>query len=241
MPKWSRNLKRESNSALYFYIFSLFFAHRLWRIIKSVYRFREYLAVFKKTVQVHEVFLQRLSSHPVFSKDRNFQIFLEYDQDVSLPLCLGQSCSSQTRKQRDSERDCWHCLFPAKLQCWQFTHKWREVGGWVQKIKGDWRRETSCLVQRKTLTGQLFFCWFIYIDKVSAISCKSCIVLISVSYTDNKDTWPSWISASGDKDYALWFCLLIGSYCAWLCSPLFICCLAHRKEEKCQGNVWWVL
>lgn len=45
--------------------------------------FSEYLAVFKKTVQVHEVFLQRLSSHPVLSKDRNFQIFLEYDQDVS--------------------------------------------------------------------------------------------------------------------------------------------------------------
>ncbi|KAI1897004.1 hypothetical protein AGOR_G00100740 [Albula goreensis] len=44
----------------------------------------EYLAVFKKTVQVHEVFLQRLSSHPVFSKDRNFQIFLEYDQDLSV-------------------------------------------------------------------------------------------------------------------------------------------------------------
>uniref|UniRef100_A0A8C8J3Z2 PX domain-containing protein n=1 Tax=Oncorhynchus tshawytscha TaxID=74940 RepID=A0A8C8J3Z2_ONCTS len=41
----------------------------------------EYLAVFKKTVQVHEVFLQRLSSHPILSKDRNFQIFLEYDQD----------------------------------------------------------------------------------------------------------------------------------------------------------------
>ncbi|XP_051504661.1 sorting nexin-5-like isoform X1 [Myxocyprinus asiaticus] len=44
----------------------------------------EYLAVFKKTVQVHEVFLQRLSSHPAFSKDRNFQIFLEYDQDLSV-------------------------------------------------------------------------------------------------------------------------------------------------------------
>ncbi|XP_006638552.2 sorting nexin-5 [Lepisosteus oculatus] len=44
----------------------------------------EYLAVFKKTVQVHEVFLQRLSSHPVFSKDRNFQIFLEYEQDLSV-------------------------------------------------------------------------------------------------------------------------------------------------------------
>lgn len=44
----------------------------------------EYLAVFKKTVAVHEVFLQRLASHPVFSKDRNFQIFLEYDQDLSV-------------------------------------------------------------------------------------------------------------------------------------------------------------
>ncbi|XP_036430956.1 sorting nexin-5 [Colossoma macropomum] len=44
----------------------------------------EYLAVFKKTVQVHEIFLQRLSSHPIFSKDRNFQIFLEYDQDLSV-------------------------------------------------------------------------------------------------------------------------------------------------------------
>uniref|UniRef100_A0A8C4DAU4 Sorting nexin 5 n=1 Tax=Dicentrarchus labrax TaxID=13489 RepID=A0A8C4DAU4_DICLA len=44
----------------------------------------EYLAVFKKTVQVHEVFLQRLSSHPTLSKDRNFQIFLEYDQDLSV-------------------------------------------------------------------------------------------------------------------------------------------------------------
>uniref|UniRef100_A0A673BQJ0 Sorting nexin n=1 Tax=Sphaeramia orbicularis TaxID=375764 RepID=A0A673BQJ0_9TELE len=44
----------------------------------------EYLAVFKKTVQVHEIFLQRLSSHPILNKDRNFQIFLEYDQDLSV-------------------------------------------------------------------------------------------------------------------------------------------------------------
>lgn len=98
-------------------------------LLKPIYYCREYLAVFKKTVQVHEVFLQRLSSHPSFSKDRNFQIFLEYEQDVSILLCLGQAYSSHTRKQRDSERDCWHCLFPVKLQCWQFKHKWREVGG----------------------------------------------------------------------------------------------------------------
>ncbi|MEE6512175.1 hypothetical protein FKM82_019109 [Ascaphus truei] len=44
----------------------------------------EYLAVFKKTVSVHEVFLQRLSSHPILSKDHNFHVFLEYDQDLSV-------------------------------------------------------------------------------------------------------------------------------------------------------------
>uniref|UniRef100_H3AV26 Sorting nexin 5 n=1 Tax=Latimeria chalumnae TaxID=7897 RepID=H3AV26_LATCH len=44
----------------------------------------EYLAVFKKTVAVHEVFLQRLTSHPAFSRDHNFQVFLEYDQDLSV-------------------------------------------------------------------------------------------------------------------------------------------------------------
>lgn len=42
----------------------------------------EYLAVFKKTVSSHEIFLQRIASHPVLSKDRNFHVFLEYDQDV---------------------------------------------------------------------------------------------------------------------------------------------------------------
>ncbi|KAI5933828.1 Sorting nexin-5 [Manis javanica] len=44
----------------------------------------EYLAASKKTVSSHEVFLQRLSSHPVLSKDHNFHVFLEYDQDLSV-------------------------------------------------------------------------------------------------------------------------------------------------------------
>uniref|UniRef100_A0A6I8RGC6 Sorting nexin n=1 Tax=Xenopus tropicalis TaxID=8364 RepID=A0A6I8RGC6_XENTR len=44
----------------------------------------EYLAVFKKTVAVHEVFLQRIASHPILCKDTNFHIFLEYDQDLSV-------------------------------------------------------------------------------------------------------------------------------------------------------------
>ncbi|RMB93642.1 hypothetical protein DUI87_29869 [Hirundo rustica rustica] len=44
----------------------------------------EYLAVFKKTVSSHEIFLQRIASHPLLSKDRNFHVFLEYDQDLSV-------------------------------------------------------------------------------------------------------------------------------------------------------------
>ena len=44
---------------------------------------REYLATFKKTVAMHEVFLQRLAAHPLLRNDVNFKVFLEYDKDVS--------------------------------------------------------------------------------------------------------------------------------------------------------------
>ncbi|KAH8271927.1 hypothetical protein KR044_011276, partial [Drosophila immigrans] len=42
----------------------------------------EYLATFKKTVAMHEVFLRRLASHPVFRVDNHLKVFLEYDQDL---------------------------------------------------------------------------------------------------------------------------------------------------------------
>ncbi|XP_060524867.1 sorting nexin-6 isoform X2 [Cylas formicarius] len=42
----------------------------------------EYLATFKKTVAMHEVFLTRLASHLVFREDRHLHVFLEYDQDL---------------------------------------------------------------------------------------------------------------------------------------------------------------
>ncbi|KAK3922004.1 Sorting nexin-6 [Frankliniella fusca] len=42
----------------------------------------EYLATFKKTVAMHEVFLCRLVSHPIFRNDHNLRVFLEYDQDL---------------------------------------------------------------------------------------------------------------------------------------------------------------
>ena len=44
----------------------------------------EYLAMFKKTVQMHEVFLSRLAAHPAFKTDANFRIFLEYTKDLNV-------------------------------------------------------------------------------------------------------------------------------------------------------------
>ena len=43
----------------------------------------EYLATFKKTVAMHEVFLCRLAAHPTLRNDSNFRVFLEYKEDVS--------------------------------------------------------------------------------------------------------------------------------------------------------------
>lgn len=48
---------------------------------------REYLAIFKKTVAMHEGFLQRLAAHPTLHRDHNFYVFLEYGQDVSMGRC----------------------------------------------------------------------------------------------------------------------------------------------------------
>ncbi|XP_076463964.1 sorting nexin-6-like [Babylonia areolata] len=44
----------------------------------------EYLATFKKTVAMHEVFLQRLAAHPLLRQDMNFEVFLEYEGDLSV-------------------------------------------------------------------------------------------------------------------------------------------------------------
>ncbi|CAL8071755.1 unnamed protein product [Calicophoron daubneyi] len=55
----------------------------------------EYLATFKKTVAMHEVFLQRLAAHPTFRRDHNFRVFLEYDQELSV--------RNKTRKEKAAE------------------------------------------------------------------------------------------------------------------------------------------
>lgn len=57
-----------------------------YEILMSVlfFVFSEYLAIFKKTVAMHEVFLCRVAAHPILRKDLNFHVFLEYNQDVSI-------------------------------------------------------------------------------------------------------------------------------------------------------------
>ncbi|XP_074132462.1 sorting nexin-32 isoform X2 [Sminthopsis crassicaudata] len=50
----------------------------------------EYLAIFKKTVAMHEVFLQRLAAHPTLRRDHNLYVFLEYSQDADPAWSLSQ-------------------------------------------------------------------------------------------------------------------------------------------------------
>ncbi|KAH7730703.1 Protein SNX-6 a [Aphelenchoides avenae] len=45
---------------------------------------QEYLATFKKTVAMHEVFLCRLAAHRIFRADPNFRVFLEYEGELSV-------------------------------------------------------------------------------------------------------------------------------------------------------------
>ncbi|KHJ89340.1 PX domain protein [Oesophagostomum dentatum] len=44
---------------------------------------QDYLAQFKKTVAMHEVFLQRIAAHAVFRQDTNFRIFLQYEDELT--------------------------------------------------------------------------------------------------------------------------------------------------------------
>lgn len=66
-------------------------------LVKLLFDFREYLATFKKTVAMHEVFLQRISAHSKLREDVNFKVFLEYEEDVSygyhVPVLLFDSNS----------------------------------------------------------------------------------------------------------------------------------------------------
>lgn len=56
----------------------------------------EYLAIFKKTVAMHEIFLQRIAAHEKFREDNNFKIFLEYENELSV------RCKSTKERLADS-------------------------------------------------------------------------------------------------------------------------------------------
>ena len=76
---------------LYFFFFIFFFGQTLVKsqnFFNFVFLFREYLATFKKTVAMHEVFLQRTAAHPLLRNDVNFEVFLEFSGDVSLLICF---------------------------------------------------------------------------------------------------------------------------------------------------------
>lgn len=44
----------------------------------------EYLAIFKKTVAMHEIFLCRLVQHPQLRTNQNFRVFLEYEKELNV-------------------------------------------------------------------------------------------------------------------------------------------------------------
>ena len=51
----------------------------------------EYLALFKKTVAMHEVFLQRIAAHAAMREDYNFRVFLEYGDEVRTVIGQGET------------------------------------------------------------------------------------------------------------------------------------------------------
>ena len=53
----------------------------------------DYLALFKKTVAMHEIYLLRIAAHTKLREDSNFRVFLEYAKDVSRFLRILTYCS----------------------------------------------------------------------------------------------------------------------------------------------------
>ena len=45
--------------------------------------------MFKKTVAMHEVFLQRIAAHAAMREDYNFRVFLEYGDEVRTVIGQG--------------------------------------------------------------------------------------------------------------------------------------------------------
>lgn len=78
-------MKQELEAYVFLFSNCITFNRYLYHVfIEVIFAHREYLATFKKTVAMHEAFLTRLASHPVFRNDHNFRVFLEYDQDLAV-------------------------------------------------------------------------------------------------------------------------------------------------------------
>ena len=107
----------------------LFFPNTRKESNQHCFPYREYLATFKKTVAMHEVFLCRLANHPIFRSDHNFRVFLEYEQDVGSSIQKADinqkvinsfilfdfflsSCRSEAKTRRKSWKQ--YCVFSPK-------------------------------------------------------------------------------------------------------------------------------
>lgn len=75
-------------------------------MILIIFYFSEYLATFKKTVAMHEVFLTRLAAHPTLRKDSNFNVFLEFKGEVSEQ----QNWEISFEKAQDQVKFSYHCF-----------------------------------------------------------------------------------------------------------------------------------
>ena len=71
LPELRRNVTFASQ------LVRIFVVYRAFHSVRS-----EYLAIFKKTVAMHEIFLCRLAQHPQLRNNHNFRVFLEYDSEV---------------------------------------------------------------------------------------------------------------------------------------------------------------
>ena len=90
-----------------------------------IWLFREYLATFKKTVAMHEVFLQRIAVHSKLRDDVNFRVFLEYTEDVSLFYWCQTTCIVNVSKP-GHVHIYKRCIFGVMLQSW-FSAKGKDV------------------------------------------------------------------------------------------------------------------
>nr|CDJ91371.1 Phox domain containing protein [Haemonchus contortus] len=128
---------------------------------------QDYLAQFKKTVAMHEVFLQRIAAHPVFRQDSNFRIFLQYEDERSSPPCMPRNvylfddgrCLVR-RLIRDGSNDlyldtitCRRCASRMKITLRHGKYKGETRSYWAYRCQGCQSYRSLITIQNPTTTA----------------------------------------------------------------------------------------